>query len=240
MMRETPALWCCHSFTRHSFSPGLSVTNGLPLHIQYPVQYRSLHTPSQRDHLDQTFHHAASEEVRPQIARQHQLNHITHSLPTPNNPDAVGYTFYGSAEIDCPPTRAWEVLTDWSNYARWNTFTPSVKWPMTPPEPGATGRLEYHWTPEAKLSPQPIRLIAVEDGARTVSWTGIGMPSWLLLPERVQRVDELPDGGCRFTSYETMRGPLSHIIYWFLGSKLDAANRQTANDLKRWVEGGQS
>ncbi|CAD6572838.1 MAG: hypothetical protein TREMPRED_000642 [Tremellales sp. Tagirdzhanova-0007] len=160
------------------------------------------------------------------------------SLSTPNNPKANGVTFFGSVEIDCPASLAWAVLKDFPSYSAWNTFSPAVNWPTSTPGPGDEGILTLRFGASDAGTKHPIKLIALDDSRMTVEWTGIGVPRWVLSPERVQKVEKVGKGKCRFTSYETMQGPIQGLVNLLLGDRLDRGHERMGLDMKRWIESG--
>ena len=85
-------------------------------------------------------------------------------------------------------------------------------------------------------------MISIDDDQHVLEWKGTGTPTWLLRPERVQKVETIQgeQGKCVFTTYETMQGPLTGLVNWFNGEKLDKANQRMCEDMKRWIESRQS
>ena len=83
-----------------------------------------------------------------------------------------------------------------------------------------------------------IKLSALDDSGMTVEWMGIGVPRWILWPERVQKIEVIDQGKCRFTSYETMQGPVQGVVNVLLGNRLDQGHERMGQDLKRWIESG--
>jgi hypothetical protein len=64
-----------------------------------------------------------------------------------------------------------------------------------------------------------------------------------LRPERVFEVEALEkdaDGKerCKFTTWETMAGPLAMVVRRVVGTDLDGAFERCSVDLKKWVEEG--
>jgi hypothetical protein len=54
----------------------------------------------------------------------------------------------------------------------------------------------------------------------------------------VQEIEVLAEGGCKFTSWETMAGPLAIVVKKMVGEGIDESMQRFCDDLKKWVEGG--
>lgn len=106
--------------------------------------------------------------------------------------------------------------------------------------PGDEGTLHWRLNLSDSTQTHPIRIISIDEKERKIEWAGIGSPRWLLRPERVQTIEELGEEGrrCRFTSHETMQGPIQGLVGWWMGERLDRANERMGRDLKRWIESG--
>lgn len=106
-----------------------------------------------------------------------------------------------------------------------------------------------------KASSMQMEVLEVDDEQRRIAWRGItrGVPKMLLHPEKVQRVTEVgvqqgdagsttatttTTGRTLFELWETFTGPLSHVVKWTVGGKLDHMGQGIADALKEFVERG--
>jgi len=74
-----------------------------------------------------------------------------------------------------------------------------------------------------------------------LSWRGClpWIPTFVLLPEKVQRVTKVSETQCLYEVYETQAGVLAYVVLWALGEKQSAMAREQAESLRKFVEGGQ-
>lgn len=73
-----------------------------------------------------------------------------------------------------------------------------------------------------------------------LSWRGClpWIPTFVLLPEKVQRVTAVSEAQCLYEVFETQTGMLAYVIMWTLGEKQSVMAREQAESLKRFVEAG--
>jgi len=69
-----------------------------------------------------------------------------------------------------------------------------------------------------------------------IAWQALGFPSWSLRGERVQEIEVLATG-CRFSSWETMAGPLAGVVRGVVGGGLDRAFERFVGEVRGWWEG---
>ena len=113
-------------------------------------------------------------------------------------------TFQVSTSIRATTDALWEILTDASNYAAWNTTVDKVEGRIAPNEK-VTGH--------ARISPGrafPVKVTAFVPGRRMV-WTG-GMPLGLFKGERTFTLMQRDDGQVEFRMAEVYSGLLSPLI----------------------------
>lgn len=70
-----------------------------------------------------------------------------------------------------------------------------------------------------------------------VAWQALGFPTWSLRGERVHEIEVVEGGGCRFSSWETMRGPLASVVKVAVGAGLDRAFERFVGEVRGWCEG---
>lgn len=69
-----------------------------------------------------------------------------------------------------------------------------------------------------------------------VAWRGTSVPSLLLRTERVQEFVDDGSGGCEYTCWETMYGPLAPVVRLATGKSLEKGFQCWTEDLKRRAE----
>lgn len=69
-----------------------------------------------------------------------------------------------------------------------------------------------------------------------VAWRGTSIPSLLLRTERVQELVDDGSGGCEYTCWETMYGPLAPVVRLTTGKSLEKGFQCWTEDLKRRAE----
>lgn len=73
-----------------------------------------------------------------------------------------------------------------------------------------------------------------------VAWVALGYPTWSLRPERVQEIEVLEGEGdvrCKFSSWETMAGPMAGVVKMVAGAGIDEAQGRFVGELRGWCEG---
>lgn len=86
----------------------------------------------------------------------------------------------------------------------------------------------------------PCVAVAVANEDMMLCWRGepFGIPTWILTPEKVQRVTPRGEQDCVYEIFETQSGPMAYLVKWTMGAKQSAMNQGIADALKRYVEGG--
>lgn len=134
-----------------------------------------------------------------------------------------------SIEISASPEAVWKVLTDFSQYALWNRFTPEVQ---------CTGRVG---------DPVQLRVYMSEGGAARIvqltlnTWQTDRQFCWgadnpALRVNRCQILTALADGRTQYTSTESFEGILTPVVMLTQKKKLMRGYRLAAEGLKRQVE----
>jgi hypothetical protein len=137
-----------------------------------------------------------------------------------------------SVDIEAPAAAAWAVLTDFSRYPEWNPFTPEVEAELRPGAPvrlaALVGGLRFVERGE---------VVEVEPGS-AIRWHVFPMPRALVWGDRVQRVEALGEGRCRFSSEDRLRGLLAPVVALLVGSLVTRGFEAAGAALKRRVEAG--
>lgn len=115
-------------------------------------------------------------------------------------------------EIDAPPERVWNILTDFAAYPDWNPFIPQITGPITVGE-----------SLDVKLQPPGGRAMTMKPNIRAVSpqrelrWLGRLIAPGIFDGEHSFRIEPLAPNRVRFVQEEHFTGVLSSVIMRFIG-----------------------
>ena len=135
-------------------------------------------------------------------------------------------------EIDAPPERVWQVLTDFASYPDWNPFIQRIAGPL---DTGA--RLEVRIAPPEGRAMTFKPIVQEVEEARELRWLGRFLLPGLFDGEHSLRIEPLADGRSRFVQSERFSG----LLVGLFGSTLDKTVRgfeQMNEELRRRVEAG--
>jgi len=133
-------------------------------------------------------------------------------------------------EIDAPPERVWQILTDAASYREWNPEILDVEGRMALGERiVARVRLE-----DGAIRRVPLRVSRFEASSR-MDWVG-GIPLGLFVGRRTFTVTPRA-GGTAFRLHLSMSGPLSGMIVKSVGNRQSEVDSFSAA-LKRRAEAG--
>ena len=135
-----------------------------------------------------------------------------------------------SIDIDAPPERVWEVLTDFHHYPEWNGF---LRWIRGRPALGenltmyiASGRQRMRFK---------TRVLAAEPG-RELRWIGHFLVPGLFDGDHKFMMEPLGDGGTRFTQDEEFHGILIPLLARTLRTDAKRSFEQMNEALKARAE----
>lgn len=109
--------------------------------------------------------------------------------------------------IPAPRSVVWQVLRDVDGYPTWNPFTTRV---ATTFEVGAPVTMTVALTRGVRL-PQTLTMTSYDEG-RGFSWGAVLGARALLWSDRVQQLQDEPDGATRYTTTETFHGALVPVM----------------------------
>jgi demethylmenaquinone methyltransferase / 2-methoxy-6-polyprenyl-1,4-benzoquinol methylase len=121
-------------------------------------------------------------------------------------------TLAAKIDVEAPPDRVWEVLTDFPSYPQWNPFMFSVEGRA---EAGAHLRIGMQ-----RRGGMVLRFggrVVVADPPRELAWTGEGLRGhWpgLLRGDRRVVIEPLAGGRSRLQMHTTFTGVLSPLMAW--------------------------
>jgi hypothetical protein len=135
-------------------------------------------------------------------------------------------------EIDAPPERVWEVLTDFDSYPEWNPFVTRI-----------SGRVERGARLDVRIVPPGTkgmgfnpRVIAAEP-RRELAWLGRFLAPGIFDGEHHLELEELGGRRTRFVQREMFKGLLTRVMGGTLDNTLEGF-RQMNKALKQRVERG--
>jgi hypothetical protein len=139
--------------------------------------------------------------------------------------------YEASSTIRANPDAIWAILTDGSNYSRWDSGVERVEGRIAP---GETIKVYVSVNPGRAF---PVKVIEFKPGQRMV-WSG-GMPLGLFKGVRTYTLSPEGNGTTKFTMREEYTGPLLPMI-WRSIPNLAPSFTQFANGLKQRAETGKS
>ncbi|WPG99039.1 Hypothetical protein R9X50_00184400 [Acrodontium crateriforme] len=162
-----------------------------------------------------------------------ERSRATHSIPAGH-----GWTIYGSAKVKAPAKTVYSILRDPNSYPKWNVYTPEINTATETNDfqVGEQFMLHFREDRTSRLSTVTCELLALYDEDMMLCWRGLSFPSFVLCPEKVQKVTDTENGSCLYEVWETFTGPLGWVAKWTMGEKLSVMAEGMANGLKKYVE----
>jgi hypothetical protein len=134
-------------------------------------------------------------------------------------------------EIEAPPDRVWQILTDLERYHEWNPFTPRVESSLMVGDPVT---LQVRMRRDRELI-QVERMTACED-QRELSW-GLQMVAPIVLAtNRRQLLEPLAGGRTRYTTANEFRGALVPLVMLLYRRDMQRGFSEAAKALKLRAE----
>jgi hypothetical protein len=135
-------------------------------------------------------------------------------------------------EIEAPPERVWEVLTDFDSYPQWNPFVTRISGGV---ETGA--KLDVRIVPPGTKGMGFKPSVIAAEPRRELAWLGRLLAPGIFDGEHHFELEELGGGRTRFVQREVFRGVLAPVLGGTLENTLEGF-RQMNQALKRRVETG--
>lgn len=135
-------------------------------------------------------------------------------------------------EIDAPPERVFDILTDLDRYAEWNPFTPHVESSL---QVGDPVHLHVRLGTGTRLSHRVEYVTAHERPYRLCWGASIGA-RFLVRADRCQTLTALEGGGTRYLCSDRITGWLTPIVIRFFGESMRRGFEDCALALKKRAE----
>jgi hypothetical protein len=117
-------------------------------------------------------------------------------------------------DIDAPAETVWDVMIDFANYERWNSFTPRIGTLLPPGDPiGTPLRLYVPSMQGADAAEFFTHYLRIFDRPHHLAWEHPPEPTSMHLTRRDQYLEALPAGGCRYWSTDTFLGDTADELY---------------------------
>ena len=120
-------------------------------------------------------------------------------------------------DIDAPPERVWDVLTDFERHPEWNPFIREIRGEV---REGAPLYVRLGPPDGKPMTFKPV--VTSAEPARSFSWLGTLLAPWVFRGEHEFRLDPLGAGRTRFHHGEAFGGVLVPV----LRKSLDTATRR--------------
>jgi hypothetical protein len=112
-------------------------------------------------------------------------------------------------EIDAPPERVWQVLSETTAYDEWNPFITRVRGALSP-----GGRLDFMVPLGRRDFPIDATILTVEEN-KEIRWRGprSAVLGKVFSGEHYFQLEPLPNGRTRFIHGETFRGVVPDLLW---------------------------
>lgn len=117
-------------------------------------------------------------------------------------------------EINAAPGKVWAILTDFSNYPKWNPFVISLKGEV---KKGHSFRVILQQPEGKKMSFKPVCLVFDEN--KEFRWQGSLLVKGIFDGEHIFKMKEIAGGKTKFVQSENFKGILVPLFWKSLNSK---------------------
>jgi hypothetical protein len=131
--------------------------------------------------------------------------------------------------IPAPPTAVWDVLIDYPRYPAWNPFTMGVT---------TTGVVGDPVVLDVRLGGFRLTMherMRVYEPKQRVGWGLYILGGVLLDCTRIQEIEDAGNGHTRYVCYESFRGWLVPLFFWFCRRPMEEGFEAAAAALERRV-----
>lgn len=119
-------------------------------------------------------------------------------------------------EVDAPPEKVWEVITDVERYSEWNPFVVECHSTLKPGDP-----LRMKVKLGSSVRQEQERIDSYDEGVG-FAYRMEPPPLGALASFRSHRIEPLGNGKSRYISHFELNGWLSPVVKAFVGAKLEA------------------
>ncbi|WP_187276424.1 SRPBCC domain-containing protein [Parahaliea maris] len=133
-------------------------------------------------------------------------------------------------EIEAPAALVWDVLVDFANYGKWNTFCPVAEAELVLDTP-----IRMQVDLGFGLQEQVEYICLIEPGYR-VAWRMENRPEDPIHAVRTQTIEPLGKNCCSYVSVDEFGGPGAEEMMGALGKPVETGFNRCAYDLKAYCE----
>ena len=141
-------------------------------------------------------------------------------------------TLHSEIEIDAPPARVWEVLTDFDAYPDWNSFVTSIEG-----EAREGAKLTVRMAPPGGRAMTIAPTVIAVQPERELRWLGRLMLPRIFDGEHIFELHPRDGGGTRLVHREEFRGVLVAPLLGWVGAKTLRGFEEMNVALKARAEG---
>ncbi len=137
-------------------------------------------------------------------------------------------------EIHAPAGIVWDILADFEHYQDWNPFTYQADGRL---EIGTRLKFNVRFTDGSEIA--TTHIICKIDPMRELTWRKTNIP-FLLWTERRQVIEIIDEQHLRLINREFAWGPLSPLVSWLYGKRIEDGLRASAEAARKRAEGMRS
>ncbi|WP_340817949.1 SRPBCC domain-containing protein [Methanolobus sp. WCC4] len=133
--------------------------------------------------------------------------------------------------IEAPIDVVWDLLTDFENYEKWNSFIPDIKGKL---EPGS--KLDIFLQPPEMKGMRIDPVVTKVEPVKEFRWIGNLWVKGIFDGEHAFRLEDLENNRTRMIQCERFRGILAPLILYLVGEKTRMGFESMNTSLKKECE----
>jgi hypothetical protein len=148
------------------------------------------------------------------------------------------YVYRSEREIAAPAEIVWDILADLDAYIEWNPFCPYAETDRVVGHPIVLYvDFAMNWPPrERKRLQRQVETVSRFAPGEMLGWTTTIVHDRVFHAERLQWVEVIGEGRCRYRNQETFAGPLAWLVDRLYGAKVQRGFEATADALVKRAE----
>jgi uncharacterized protein YndB with AHSA1/START domain len=134
-------------------------------------------------------------------------------------------------QINAPAELVWQILVDFENYGKWNSFCPRII--NTALEPGAAVDMMIDLGNGLQ---QQVEYITLVEPNRTIAWGMENKPGDPIHAVRTQKLKALDSDSCSYVSIDDFSGESVAVMIELMGTAVETGFNRCAYELKHYAE----